>query len=91
MLPAVIFWLPGTELLREEKYGPRQAKNPNVQSKFSRMLLTALLLVLSVGALTLVGCSNLTPEPSAGQQTVTITATGSGNVSQSVSVQVTVQ
>ncbi len=90
MLPAMIFWLPGTEKALEERYGPKQAKHPKVKSNSARMFLMMALLALSAGVVGLVGCANLAPEPTPGQQTITITAT-SGNITQSIALQVTIQ
>lgn len=87
----MIFWLPGTEKALEERYGTKREKNSRVKSNRGRMFLMVALLACSAGLLGLIGCANLTPQPSPGQQTITITATGSGNVTQSISLQVTVQ
>jgi len=89
LLPAVIFWLPGTELNLGEEYKSKRRK------RSGRMLLLIAILAFSVGLLGLGGCAGLSPfnsgNPAPGVQTVTITATGSGGVTQSFAVQVTVQ
>lgn len=83
VLPAMIFWLPGT-LSDLQRTGKRR----KTCVKSSRWLRMAVVLLFGAGLLGLAGCGAKASQ--AGQYTVTITAAGSGNISQSVTVQLNV-
>ena len=85
VLPAMIFWSPGT--LSDLR---RTGKQRKTRAKSSRWLWMGMILLFGAGLLGLTGCGSKASTPQGGQYTVTITATGSGNVSQSVTVQLTV-
>ena len=85
VLPAMIFWLPGT--LSDLRRTGNQRKT---RAKSSRWLWMGMILLFGAGLLGLTGCGSKASTPQGGQYNVTITATGSGNISQSVTVQLTV-
>jgi hypothetical protein len=90
VLPAMIFWLPGTALTLDDS---ERKKKQRGKSKSGRMLLMIALLTIGAGALGLTGCGSGGTKasiPPAGQYTINVIATGSGNASQSIPVQVNV-
>jgi hypothetical protein len=89
VLPAMIFWLPGTlsDPWRTRKLSGR--RKPRVKSP--RWLRMAVVLLFGAGLLGLSGCAGQAVTPTGGQYNVTITAAGPGNINQTITVQLNVQ
>lgn len=88
VLPAMFFWLPGTDWSLE---GDKKAQ-PVKRRKPFRVLWIVALLALTAGVLGIAGCAGLSPNyPPTGETTINVIALGSGGINQSVAIKVNIQ
>lgn len=90
VLPAMFFWLPGTEWSLEGD--TKNANRPGKKRKSFRALWIVALLALTAGVLGIAGCAGLSPNyPPTGETTINVIALGSGGINQSVAIKVNIQ